>query len=240
MAIPMLEISNLCAFYGPSQALFDVRLSVGEGQVLTLVGRNGAGRSTVARAIVGRVKRTGSIQFEGRELIRAKSFEVARRGIGYAPENREVFGQLNAEENLLLGQGARRERTSNPSGWTLDRCYDLFPGLTQRRLTPAGALSGGEQQMLVLCRALMGNPRLLVIDEPTEGLSPQMVELVAQTLAKLKQDGISMLLIEQKLDMALQLADMVVVLGRGEVVFGGSVDALRQRQDVIDTWVGIA
>ena len=171
----MLEISNLCAFYGPSQALFDVRLSVGEGQVLTLVGRNGAGRSTVARAIVGRVKRTGSIQFEGRELIRAKSFDIARRGIGYAPENREVFGQLNAEENLLLGQGARRGRTSNPSGWTLDRCYDLFPGLSQLRLTPAGALSGGEQQMLVLCRALMGNPRLLVIDEPTEGLSPQMV-----------------------------------------------------------------
>ena len=236
----MLEISNLCAFYGPSQALFDVRLSVVEGQVLTLVGRNGAGRSTVARAIVGRVKRTGSIQFEGRELIRAKSFDIARRGIGYAPENREVFGQLNAEENLLLGQGARRGRTSNPSGWTLDRCYDLFPGLSQRRLTPSVALSGCEQQMLVLCRALMGNPRLLVIDEPTEGLSPQMVELVAQTLAKLKQDGISMLLIEQKLNMALQLADMVVVLGRGEVVFGGSVDALRQRQDVIDTWVGIA
>jgi len=124
--------------------------------------------------------------------------------------------------------------------WTLERCYELFPRLGERRLAPAGALSGGEQQMLVLSRALMGNPHLLVIDEPTEGLSPQMVELVAQTLARLKQEGITMLLIEQKLDIALQLADAVVVLGRGEVVFDGSVAELHLRQDVIDTWVGIS
>jgi branched-chain amino acid transport system ATP-binding protein len=237
----MLEVSNLCAFYGPSQALFEVSFSVGAGQVLTLVGRNGAGRSTVARAIVGRVKRTGSIRLGARELILAKSFEIARQGIGYIPENREVFAQLNVEENLLLGKGANRQSASvQPPGWTLERCYALFPRLGERRLAPAGALSGGEQQMLVLCRALMGNPHLLVIDEPTEGLSPHMVELVAQTLGRLKQEGIAMLLIEQKLDIALQLADAVVVLGRGEVVFSGSVAELQLRQDVIDTWVGIA
>ena len=237
----MLEVSNLCAFYGPSQALFEVSLSVGAGQVLTLIGRNGAGRSTVARAIVGRVNRTGSIRLEGHELIRAKSFDIARRGIGYVPENREVFEQLNVEENLLLGKGANRQLAGMQApGWTLERCYELFPRLGERRLAPAGALSGGEQQMLVLSRALMGNPRLLVIDEPTEGLSPHMVELVAQTLARLKQEGITMLLIEQKLDIALQLADAVVVLGRGEVVFDGSVAELHLRQDVIDTWVGIS
>lgn len=236
----MLEILNLCAFYGSSQVLFDVSLSVARGQVLTLVGRNGAGRSTLASAIVGRVKRSGSIRLGKCELIRARSFEIARQGIGYVPENREVFSQLNVEENLLLGQGASRKRTGDGPDWSLERCYELFPRLSERRLAPAGALSGGEQQMLVLCRALMGNPRLLVIDEPTEGLSPHMVELVAVTLQTLKQDGIAMLLIEQKLDMALQLADTVAVLGRGEVVFAGSASALRHRQDVIDTWVGVA
>lgn len=234
----MLEVQKLCAWYGPSQVLFDVNLCVGQGQVLTLVGRNGAGRSTLARALVGRVQRQGSVRLAGRELVREPAFRIARAGIGYVPENREVFSQLNVEENLQLG--ARAPGRDAAGAWDLARCYALFPRLQERRLAPAGALSGGEQQMLVLCRALMGNPRLLVVDEPTEGLSPMMVTLVAQTLAQLKREGLSLLLIEQKLELALDLADQVAVLGRGELVFAGTAEALRQRPDLIETWVGVA
>lgn len=234
----MLEVRALDAFYGASQVLFGVDFTLNEGRVLTVVGRNGAGRSTLARALVGRVIRQGSIRFMGRELVDERSFRIARAGVGYVPESREVFDQLNVEENLQLGQ--RSASSSISAKWNLERCYDLFPRLGERRLAPAGALSGGEQQMLVLCRALMGNPRLLVIDEPTEGLSPQMVERVAETLLLLKNEGLSMLLIEQKLDIALELADDVLVLGRGEVVFSGSVAELRAQPVLIETWVGVA
>jgi branched-chain amino acid transport system ATP-binding protein len=178
------------------------------------------------------------VRLLGRELVAERPFRIARAGIAYVPENREVFGQLNVEENLRLGQQPPAPGTPQP--WTLDRCYALFPRLQERRLAPAGALSGGEQQMLVLCRALMGNPRLLIVDEPTEGLSPQMVQRVADTLAQLKREGLALLLIEQKLDIALDLADDVLVLGRGEAVFHGCAAALRQRSDVIDTWIGVA
>lgn len=234
----MLEVRGLNAFYGASQVLFGLDLSLGEGRVLTLVGRNGAGRSTVARALVGRVTRHGSVRFMDRELVHERAFRIARSGIGYVPENREVFGQLDVEENLRLGQ--RAPLPGATTAWDLDRCYDLFPRLRERRQAPAGALSGGEQQMLVLCRALMGNPRLLIVDEPTEGLSPQMVERVAETLSRLKREGLAMLLIEQKLDIALDLADDVLVIGHGEVRFHGSVPQLRAQPDVIDTWVGMA
>ena len=234
----MLEIEGLSAWYGASQVLFGVSLSVGAGEVLTLVGRNGAGRSTLAGALVGRVRRQGSVRLNGRELVHEPSHRIARAGIGYVPENREVFGQLNVEENLLLGERPPAAAGARP--WNLARCYALFPRLQERRLAPAAALSGGEQQMLVLCRALMGNPRLLVIDEPTEGLSPMMVSLVAQTLAQLKQEGLSLLLIEQKLELALDLADQVAVLGRGELVFAGPPAALRQRPELIESWVGVA
>jgi branched-chain amino acid transport system ATP-binding protein len=234
----MLEVRALDAFYGASQVLFDVDFTLNEGRVLTVVGRNGAGRSTLARALVGRVVRQGSVRFMGRQLVDERSFRIARAGVSYVPENREVFDQLNVEENLQLGQ--RSPASGVSAKWNLERCYDLFPRLGERRLAPAGALSGGEQQMLVLCRALMGNPRLLIIDEPTEGLSPQMVQRVAETLLLLKSEGLSMLLIEQKLDIALELADDVLVLGRGEVVFFGSVAQLRTQPELIETWVGVA
>ena len=234
----MLEVRALNARYGASRVLFGIDFDLAAGRVLTLLGRNGAGRSTVARALVGRVARGGSVRLLGRELVAERPFRIARAGIAYVPENREVFGQLNVEENLRLGQQPPVPGTAQP--WTLDRCYALFPRLQERRLAPAGALSGGEQQMLVLCRALMGNPRLLIVDEPTEGLSPQMVQRVADTLAQLKREGLALLLIEQKLDIALDLADDVLVLGRGEAVFHGSAAALRVRADVIDTWIGVA
>lgn len=234
----MLEVRSLDAFYGASQVLFGLDLSLAAGRVLTLVGRNGAGRSTVARALVGRVARRGSVRLMERELVHERAFRIARAGIGYVPETREVFGQLDVEENLLLGR--RPPAPGAVAAWDLARCYELFPRLHERRRAPAGALSGGEQQMLVLCRALMGNPCLLVVDEPTEGLSPLMVQRVAQTLADLKRAGLSMLLIEQKLDIALELADDVLVLGHGEAQFRGSVQALRAQPDVIETWVGVA
>ncbi len=234
----MLEVRALTARYGASQVLFGIDFDLAAGRVLTLLGRNGAGRTTVARALVGRVARGGSVRFLGHELVAERAFRIARAGIAYVPENREVFGQLNVEENLNLGQQRAGNGATRP--WTLERCYALFPRLRERRLAPAGALSGGEQQMLVLCRALMGNPRLLIVDEPTEGLSPQMVQRVAETLAQLKNEGLALLLIEQKLDIALDLADDVLVLGRGEAVFHGSAAALRERSDIIDTWVGVA
>lgn len=234
----MLEVRSLDAFYGASQVLFGLDLDLAEGRVLTLVGRNGAGRSTVARALVGRVARRGSVRFMGRELVDERAFRIARAGIGYVPESREVFGQLNVEENLRLGR--RAPAPDAAAAWDLERCYELFPHLRERRHAPAGALSGGEQQMLVLCRALMGNPRLLVIDEPTEGLSPQMVQRVAETLSRLKREGLAMLLIEQKLDIALELADDVLVLGHGEAQFHGSVPQLRAQPEVVETWVGVA
>ncbi len=234
----MLEVRRLNAFYGASQVLFDLDLGLAEGRVLTLLGRNGAGRSTVARALVGRVSRSGSVRFMDRELVDERAFRIARAGIGYVPENREVFGQLDVEENLRLGQ--RAPLPGAATTWDLARCYELFPRLHERRHAPAGALSGGEQQMLVLCRALMGNPRLLIVDEPTEGLSPQMVDRVAETLSRLKREGLAMLLVEQKLDIALDLADEVLVIGHGEARFRGSVPQLRAQPDVIDTWVGLA
>lgn len=233
----MLEVRALGARYGASTALAGIDFDVAEGRVLTLLGRNGAGRTTLARALVGRVARSGSVRFDGRELVHEPPHRIARAGIGYVPENREVFGSLTVEENLLLGE---RPAAGDAAAWTLARCYDLFPGLQQRSHAPAGALSGGEQQMLVLCRALMGNPRLLIVDEPTEGLSPQMVDRVAQLLEKLRQLGLAMVLIEQKLDIALELADDVLVLGRGESVFLGTVAALRAQPDLIETWVGVA
>ncbi len=234
----MLEVRDLSARYGASPVLQGIGFDLAAGRVLTLLGRNGAGRTTVARALVGRVARSGSVRLLGRELVAERPFRIARAGIAYVPENREVFGQLNVEENLRLGEQPAATGVARP--WTLARCYALFPRLQERRLAPAGALSGGEQQMLVLCRALMGNPRLLIVDEPTEGLSPQMVQRVADTLAQLKSEGLALLLIEQKLDIALDLADDVLVLGRGEAVFRGSAAALRGRSDIIDTWVGVA
>lgn len=233
----MLEVRALRAFYGASQVLFGVDLDMARGEVLTVVGRNGAGRSTLARALVGRVVRDGSVRLNGRELVAERAFRIARAGIAYVPESREVFTQLDVDENLRLGEWPAASGTD--TGWNLERCYALFPRLHERRHAPAGALSGGEQQMLVLCRALMGNPQLLVVDEPTEGLSPQMVERVAETLQSLKRDGLALLLIEQKLDIALELADQVVVLGRGEAVFRGSVAQFQAQPDLIDTWVGV-
>jgi branched-chain amino acid transport system ATP-binding protein len=231
----MLHIQRLHAFYGKSHVLHGVDLKVGEGEIVALLGRNGSGRSTTAKAVMGLVDAQGSVQFEGRELHGLKPYEIAHRGIGYVPENRDIFPKLTVQQNLLLGQkgGAKNPR------WSFDDMYAMFPRLRERRDTEAGVLSGGEQQMLTLCRSLMGDPRLLIIDEPTEGLAPKIVENVAEYLQALKARGVSVLLIEQKLTIALQISQRCVVMGHGRIVFEGTPDALRSDAYVRKEWLEV-
>lgn len=209
----VLIVDNLYAWYGKTQVLHGISFEIGEGEIVALLGRNGSGRSTTAKAIMGLVQRQGRMDYRGQPIDRKRPFEIARMGVGYVPEGRDVFGSLTVEQNLL-----RAHRPSWAS-WGLPDAYALFPILSQRAHVPASALSGGEQQMLAVCRTLMMAPDLLIIDEPTEGLAPQMVVVLKDCLQSLKARGVSVLLIEQKLSLALAVADRVLVMGRGQVVF---------------------
>lgn len=238
----MLTVRNLSAFYGGVTALRDVSLDIAPGELLAVLGRNGAGRSTLAQAIMGLVTRRGSVRWhhpsesspQGVELVDLPSHRIARLGIAYVPATRDVFPTLSVQQNLLLG--LQRARAGQR---TCEDMYALFPGLAARRGVSAGALSGGEQQMLSLARALMSAPRLLVIDEPTEGLAASMVDRVAETLAALKSQGVAIALIDQRLALAERLADRCLVLGRGAVVFEGSVPALRRDAAVCREWLDL-
>ena len=237
MSSTLLNVRDLRAFYGPLQVLFGVSLSMERGDLITLVGRNGAGRSTLAKAIVGRAQRSGSIKWKGEEVSGLEPYQISRRGIAYVPENREIFGNLTVHENLLMG-----EQTAASEGrfaWSIDQSYDLFPRLAERRNTPGGVLSGGEQQMLALARALVGRPSLLVVDEPTEGLSLQMVKLVADALAMLRASGLAILLVEQKLDIGLKLASRALVVGRGQIVYEGTPGELAANEEIRRTWIEV-
>ena len=214
----MLEINNLHAYYGKSHVLHGVNLQVGQSEIVALLGRNGSGRSTTAKAIMGLVDCQGSIRWKGQDIQGKKPFEVAHLGIGYVPENRDIFPKLTVHQNLLLGQ----KGNGKGSRWSFDDMYAMFPRLKEREHTEAGVMSGGEQQMLTLCRTLMGDPDLIIIDEPTEGLAPKIVELVGEYLKKLKEKGISVLLIEQKLTIAMAISDRVQVMGHGSIVFQGT------------------
>ena len=217
MAEPLLRVRDLHAWYGPSHVLHGVDLEVGAGEIVALLGRNGSGRSTTARALMGLVDCEGEIRWRGRDIRGLRSFEIARAGIGYVPEDRSIFPRLSVEQNLLLGlQRGRKGR------WQVDDMYALFPQLRARRRIEAGRLSGGEQQMLALCRTLMGDPQLIIVDEPTEGLAPQLVEQVGGFLQRLGSEGIGVLLVEQKLAIALAVSQRALVMGRGRVVFDGS------------------
>ena len=231
----MLHIDQLRAGYGQSQVLHGICFDVAPGEIVALLGRNGAGRSTTAKAIMGLIGWTGTVQWQGQNLQGKKTFQIAHLGLGYVPEGRDVFPQLTVQQNLLLGQKGR----GKASRWSFDDMYRMFPLLQQRQHTEAGVLSGGEQQMLALCRTLMGNPDLIVIDEPTEGLAPKMVELVGQYLQTLKERGVAVLLIEQKLTIAMQVSDRVLVMGRGTIVFDGTPDALGQRSDIRQEWLQV-
>lgn len=235
MGVGMLNIKNLHAFYGKSHVLQGVCMAVGEGEIVALLGRNGSGRSTTAKAIMGLVECKGAVQWRGQEIIGKAPFEIAHLGIGYVPENRDVFPKLSVHQNLLLGQ----KRSKKQARWSFEDMYALFPRLKEREHTEAGVLSGGEQQMLTLCRTLMGDPDLIIIDEPTEGLAPKIVELVAQYLQALRARGVSVLLIEQKLTIAMAISDRCLVMGHGSIVFEGTPQALREDSDTRREWLEV-
>ena len=232
---PMLELHNVHAFYGKSHVLHGVQFEVRSGEIVALLGRNGSGRSTTVKAIMGLVDASGSVRWRGEEILGRKAFRIAHAGIGYVPENRDIFPTLTVHQNLLLGQkkGARKAR------WGFDDMYRLFPRLAERRDTEAGVLSGGEQQMLTLCRTLMGDPELVMIDEPTEGLAPKIVELVAAYLREIRRRGVSVLLVEQKLMIALEVADRCLVMGHGRIVFEGTPAELRANAYIRKEWLEV-
>jgi branched-chain amino acid transport system ATP-binding protein len=231
----MLKLTNLHAFYGKSHVLHGVQFEVGDGEIVALLGRNGAGRSTTVKAIMGLVDATGSVQWRDAQLLGREAFEIAHAGIGYVPENRDIFPRLTVHQNLMLGQ----KKAGRSGRWSFDDMYALFPRLKERQHTEAGVLSGGEQQMLTLCRTLMGDPQLIMIDEPTEGLAPKIVELVAEYLRELKRRGIAVLLVEQKLTIALEVADRCLVMGHGRIVFAGTPAELRENAAVRREWLEV-
>ena len=231
----MLKLRDVHAFYGKSHVLHGVDFEVRPGEIVALLGRNGSGRSTTVKTIMGLVEGAGSVQWKGEQILGRKAFEIAHAGIGYVPENRDIFPTLTVHQNLLLGQkaGAKAGR------WSFDEMYGMFPRLKERQHTEAGVLSGGEQQMLTLCRTLMGDPELIMIDEPTEGLAPKIVELVAEYLRELERRGISVLLVEQKLTIALEVSQRCLVMGHGQIVFEGTPTELRANADIRKEWLEV-
>jgi len=235
MSADLLKLDNVHAYYGKSHVLHGVSMAVGEGEIVSLLGRNGSGRSTTVKAIMGLVDATGGIAWRGEQITGRKAFEIAHRGIGYVPENRDIFPKLTVHQNLLLGEKSGRKN----SRWQIDDMYGLFPRLKERQHTEAGVLSGGEQQMLTLCRTLMGDPDLIMIDEPTEGLAPKIVELVAEYLRELKRRGISVLLVEQKLTIALEVSERCLVMGHGRIVFEGTPAGLKADSYIRKEWLEV-
>ena len=231
----MLDVRDLHAYYGKSHILQGVDLAVGEREIVSILGRNGVGRSTTLKAIMGDVAPQGTITFKGRRISGLKSYQIAKCGIGYVPENRDIFGALTVEQNLVLGVKAGRAATR----WSMEDTYRLFPVLRERRLAPAGVLSGGEQQMLTICRTLMGDPDLIMIDEPTEGLAPQVVERIAELLHNIAERGISILLVEQKLTIALKICARLYVMGHGRIVFHGTPAEFAANPAVRKEWLEI-
>ena len=231
----MLTVKNLHAFYGKSHVLHGVSFDVQPGEIVALLGRNGSGRSTTAKAIMGLVDCQGSVSWKGEETLGKKAYQIAHLGIGYVPENRDIFPKLTVHQNLLLGQKGKGQG----SRWSFEDMYTMFPRLLERQHTEAGVLSGGEQQMLTLCRTLMGDPELIIIDEPTEGLAPKIVALVGQYLQTLTAKGISVLLIEQKLTIAMAISDRALVMGHGSIVFHGTPDSLRADAYTRKEWLEV-
>ena len=236
MSQDLLKLNNVHAYYGKSHVLHGVSMSVGTGEIVSLLGRNGSGRSTTVKAIMGLVSVQGQVDWRGTSLVGLPAHQIARLGLGYVPENRDIFPRLTVEQNLLLGvkPGQRGGR------WSLQDMYELFPRLKERARVEAGQLSGGEQQMLTLCRTLMGDPDLIIVDEPTEGLAPMIVEQVAQYLKALRSRQVSVLLIEQKLTIALDISDRVLVMGHRQVVYSGTPEHFRQETDIRREWLEIS
>ena len=231
----LLDVANLHAYYGKSHVLHGVQMNVQPGEIVALLGRNGSGRSTTVKAIMGLVDGTGSVKFRDQQVLGRKPFEIAHLGLGYVPENRDIFPKLTVHQNLMLGEkrGAAKPR------WSFDDMYRLFPRLKERQHTQAGVMSGGEQQMLTLCRTLMGDPDLIMIDEPTEGLAPKIVELVGEYLKELQKRGLGVLLVEQKLTIALEISQRCYVMGHGSIVFEGTPAELRGNAYIRKEWLEV-
>jgi branched-chain amino acid transport system ATP-binding protein len=231
----MLELAGLHAYYGKSHILKGVDLSVAEGEIVSLVGRNGVGRSTTCKAIMGLVPAEGSIRYRDRQLVGLRTDQIAHLGLGYVPEDRQIFPTLTVRQNLELGL----KRAGKFGRWSFDDMFELFPNLRERQHNLAGVLSGGEQQMLTMCRSLMGDPDLVIIDEPTEGLAPKLVEQVARLLDEIARRGIAVLLVEQKLTIALTISRRLYVMGHGQIVFEGTPAEFAATDTVRRQWLEV-
>ena len=229
----LLEAENLNTYYGESHALQDMSINVDEGEVVALLGRNGMGKSTTLKTIMGLLKpRSGKVVFEGKDVTGLRPHKIARAGIGYVPEERRIFPNLSVLDNLMMGVKGGRIDTSNPDAWTIERIFDHFPFMRDRTNQKGALLSGGEQQMLTIGRTLMGNPKMLMVDEPTEGLSPVMVKEVRDVLEQISKSGISILLVEHNLKVAMSLADRVYLMGKAHLGFTGTIAELDANPEV--------
>ena len=235
MTQPMLEVKDLHAFYGKSHVLRGVNMEIMPGEVIALLGRNGVGRSTTAKAIMGEVAPKGEILFKGQPIAGLESHKISRLGLGYVPESRDIFPTMTVRQNLVLGV----KDMKNPGKYSIEQMLDMFPNLRARADNPAGVLSGGEKQMLTMCRTLMGDPELIIIDEPTEGLAPLIVTQVGEMIAEIAKAGVSILLVEQKLSIALKIADRVYVMGHGEIVYSGTPAEFATRDDIRKEWLEV-
>jgi branched-chain amino acid transport system ATP-binding protein len=231
----MLQVRNLHGYYGKSHILQGIDLDVGKGEIVSLLGRNGVGRSTMIKAIMGEIEPQGSIKFKGEEIAGLKTHDIARRGIGYVPEYRGIFPTMTVEQNLLLGMKKARQT----GRWSINDMYEMFPNLRTRADNLGDVLSGGEKQMLTMCRTLMGDPELIMIDEPTEGLAPKLIEQVGKLLETIAERGLSILLVEQKLTIALKISHRIYVMGHGKIVFEGTPEDLRNNDEVRREWLEV-
>jgi branched-chain amino acid transport system ATP-binding protein len=231
----MLEVKDLHAYYGKSHILQGVDMHIDAGEVVSLLGRNGVGRSTTVKAIMGEVPPHGSIVFKGKNIAGLPSYKIAHLGLGYVPEHRDIFPGLTVRQNLLLGV----KNPKHPGKWRLDDMLDMFSNLKERADTPAGVLSGGEKQMLTICRTLMGDPELVMIDEPTEGLAPIIVHQVGDLIAEIARRGVAILLVEQKLSIAMRISHRVYVMGHGQIVFEGTPSDLKANDAVRKEWLEV-
>jgi branched-chain amino acid transport system ATP-binding protein len=233
----MLQVAKLNSWYGPAHILFDVSLKVVAGEVVALLGRNGAGKSTTMKSIVGLVnRREGKLIFRNEEISNLAPFEIVRKGLGYVPEDRRIFTELTVEDNLEVGRQPKREGSA---AWSPERIYEIFPNLAEMRKRPAGRMSGGEQQMLTIGRTLMGNPYLVLLDEPSEGIAPKIVEQMAEAIVLLKRQGVSVLLSEQNLHFARLISDRCYILEKGITQFSGTIAELDGRADLKETYLGL-
>lgn len=234
---PLLAVDNLHAHYGKSHILHGVHFEVGKSEVVSLLGRNGSGRSTTLKSIMGLVRpTTGQVRLNNRDVAGAEPYAVCRAGIAYVPEEREVFANLTVDENLRMGE---QPPTAGASRWAIGEMFEYFPQLKGRRNTKAGSLSGGEQQMLTICRSLLGNPLVILIDEPTEGLAPKIVATVAECIKDIHRRGVSVVLVEQKLAIALKVSTHVCVMGHGRIVFQGTPDELKSDPGMMSDWLAV-